>query len=247
MTTWSTDVRDLALMHGLEIPTEAARRAAFIRELVEAATSRRADSPWYSAIRCMARIGRKACGARIHVRRLDAGRVEWSCVKCGERGVILGFEGTELDMSPHHGGANSYMKAEKLAKSSVACEAGGHGTGRRSPAASPPPAGGATGPAARRSRHADRGFGPGPAGSGEAGSAGGRLGRDAAPAHASHRPGELRAHRLGPAAVDRHPGAAARRAAHLRGDGGPGGGAGRAAPAASATKSAKAARCCRPC
>jgi hypothetical protein len=101
MKTWSTDVRDLAPTRDLESPAEAAQHAAFTRELVEAATSRLADSPWCSAIRCIARVGRKACGARIHVSRPDAERVEWSCAKCGERGVILGFEGTELDMSPY--------------------------------------------------------------------------------------------------------------------------------------------------
>lgn len=80
---------------------KTARCALFAREVVEAATSRGTSSSWCSAVRCIARVARKACGARIHVTRPEAGRVEWSCAKCGERGVITGFEGTEFDMSIH--------------------------------------------------------------------------------------------------------------------------------------------------
>lgn len=101
MRTWSTDVRHLAPAGAPAIPAAAARRAGFTREIVEAATSRRAESSWCSAVRCIGRVGRKMCGARINVGRPDTHRVEWSCEKCGEHGVISGFEGTELDMTPY--------------------------------------------------------------------------------------------------------------------------------------------------
>lgn len=99
MKTWSTDVRELA--HEPATATVATGRAEFTRELVEAATSRHVAVPWCSAVRCIARLGRKTCRARIQVDQPEASRVEWTCPTCGERGVITGFEGTELDLSSH--------------------------------------------------------------------------------------------------------------------------------------------------
>jgi hypothetical protein len=94
-------VRHLAPAGAPEIPAPAARRAGFTREVVEAATSRRTESSWCSAVRCIGRVGRKTCGGRIRVGRPEASRVEWSCDQCGEHGIVTGFEGTELDMSPY--------------------------------------------------------------------------------------------------------------------------------------------------
>jgi hypothetical protein len=101
MKTWSTDVRDLAPAHEPEGTAAAARRTELTREIVEAATSRHVEAPWCSAVRCLARTGRKTCRARLHVGQPEAGRVEWSCSACGERGVVTGFEGTELGLSPY--------------------------------------------------------------------------------------------------------------------------------------------------
>ena len=100
MSTWITDVRALAPAHETKAPEEA-RRAELVRQIVEAATSRRAEGSWCSAIRCIARVGRKACSGRILVARTEAGRVDWSCAACGDRGEITGFEGTEIDLSSH--------------------------------------------------------------------------------------------------------------------------------------------------
>lgn len=75
--------------------------AAFVREIVAAATSRRVEGPWCSAVRCTASARQPACGARIHVRLAARGRAEWSCPLCVDTGVITGFEGTELDLSPY--------------------------------------------------------------------------------------------------------------------------------------------------
>jgi hypothetical protein len=101
MATWVTDVRDILPCQDADPKTPASRRAERTRELVEVATSRGVKGSWCSAVRCIARVGRRACGARIHVSRPAPGQVEWTCAACGERGVITGFEGTELDLSPY--------------------------------------------------------------------------------------------------------------------------------------------------
>lgn len=101
MKSWSTDVRNLVPAQQPAPAPEAARRALFAREIVEAATSRGVVAPWCSAVRCIARLGRRGCGGRVHVGIAGAGRIEWECRRCGEQGVLTGFEGTDLDMSAH--------------------------------------------------------------------------------------------------------------------------------------------------
>ena len=100
MSTWITDVRHLPSIDAPE-GSKGARRVELVREIVEAATSRRAAGSWCTAVRCLARTGRKACRGRLHVDPIEAGRVEWSCAVCGERGVITGFDGTDLDLSSY--------------------------------------------------------------------------------------------------------------------------------------------------
>ena len=99
--TWTTDVREVARALELAEPAKEEPRAAFVRSLVEAATARHVQSSWCSAVRCIARVGRKACGTPIHVAQPEPGRVDWSCARCGERGEITGFEGTALDLSSY--------------------------------------------------------------------------------------------------------------------------------------------------
>jgi hypothetical protein len=101
MKTWSTDLGDLPGAYESEATAAGARRAEFTRELVEAATSRHVKAPWCSAVRCIARVGRRTCRARVHVAQPDAQHVEWTCATCGERGVVTGFEGTEVDLSTY--------------------------------------------------------------------------------------------------------------------------------------------------
>jgi hypothetical protein len=99
MATWITDVRDI-------LPVYAAGGAAvtprinLLCEIVEAATACRGAGPWSSALSCIARSRRRACGTRLEVARPEAARITWSCSTCDEGGVISGFEGTALDMSP---------------------------------------------------------------------------------------------------------------------------------------------------
>src|SRR5690606_38175055 len=101
MTTWVTDLRHLPPVDEPGVPAAAARRAEFVRELAAAATARHVEGSWCSAVRCLARSGRKECGAGIRVDHAEAERVEWSCAACGDNCVILGFEGTEHDLSRH--------------------------------------------------------------------------------------------------------------------------------------------------
>lgn len=99
MTSGSTDVRDLAAARQGEETAEGAASTAFIYEIVEAATSRRPDGAWRSAVRCIARRGRKTCRARIQVALAAAGRITWSCTACPACGVVTGFVGSALDRS----------------------------------------------------------------------------------------------------------------------------------------------------
>jgi hypothetical protein len=101
MRAWSTDVRHLPPTTTTGLPAAAQRRAEFTRELVEAATSRRAGRAWPSAVHCIARAGRKPCGGWIEVGRLKPDTIEWSCKTCGEHGAITGFEHSEHDFSAY--------------------------------------------------------------------------------------------------------------------------------------------------
>jgi hypothetical protein len=99
MSTWITDIRHLPPVDSPLGPAAAAKRARFTREVVEAATSRREAAPWQSAVRCIGRVGRRVCRARVHVGYVVAGHVVWSCRSCGDHGDISGFEGSVHDMS----------------------------------------------------------------------------------------------------------------------------------------------------
>ena len=101
MSTWITDLRHLPPVDAPQGPAAAAKRARFTREVVEAATSRREPAPWRSAVRCIGKIGRRACGGRVHVGHVVAAHVVWSCPACGDHGDIIGFEGTVHDMSSY--------------------------------------------------------------------------------------------------------------------------------------------------
>jgi hypothetical protein len=96
-----TDVRQLPAGGEAGIPAAAWRRGQFLRELVEAATSRRAGSAWPSAVRCIARAGRRTCAGWVNVARVEPSTIEWSCQACGESGVLTGFEHSEHDLSSY--------------------------------------------------------------------------------------------------------------------------------------------------
>lgn len=95
-----TDLGDLPPVDAPEGSDAAATRTRFFREVVEAGTSRRTDAAWPSAVRCVGRVGRRACRSRVQVGRVVAGTVTWSCPSCGDHGDVTGFEGTAHDLSP---------------------------------------------------------------------------------------------------------------------------------------------------
>ena len=100
MATWSTDLSHCAPQDAPTVPLAERRRGQFCREVVEAATSRRAGPTWCSAVHCIGRIGRTRCGRWIEV-SYAPGAVAWSRGVCGERGVITWIEGTASDRSPY--------------------------------------------------------------------------------------------------------------------------------------------------
>ena len=98
MTTDATDFRLLpgAKAAGAE-PVEQ-RRAEFLREVVEAATSRPRSERWTTAVRCVAKRGRGQCGGPVAVDQAAGERIEWSCAACGDGGAVAGYRGTEHDL-----------------------------------------------------------------------------------------------------------------------------------------------------
>jgi hypothetical protein len=99
MATWSTDLDHCPPEDEPGVPLAARRRGQFCRAVVEAATSRRSGPTWRSAVRCIGRVGRRQCAGWTDVSYTPGGAVEWSCVVCGERGVITGAGGSPSDLS----------------------------------------------------------------------------------------------------------------------------------------------------
>ena len=98
MPTWVTDFRDIVPV-AATAPAAARRRSEFTRDVVEAATSRKADAGWLSVVRCIGRVARARCGGYVQVRFDGHELVEWSCAKCGDVGTVTGFVGSRSDLS----------------------------------------------------------------------------------------------------------------------------------------------------
>lgn len=103
MAVWSTHLNDLPPETDASVPAAARRRAAFTRAVVEAATSRLGEGRWRTAVRCIKRVGHKACMTPIEVTYDGVDSVAWSCAACSERGVVTGFIGSDLDLSIYFG------------------------------------------------------------------------------------------------------------------------------------------------
>jgi hypothetical protein len=99
MATWITDMTDIAPA-GADVPEAARLRSEFTRAVVEAATSRRVEGSWCSAVRCVGHHRKKKCSGMITVERSDD-EVQWSCGECGEGGVVSHFRGTASDLSAY--------------------------------------------------------------------------------------------------------------------------------------------------
>jgi hypothetical protein len=105
MADWDIDITDIATAFGGgdQAPSPAVRRrVVFVREVVEAATSRAwAREPWTSTARCIGRVARRACGARVVVALGETGLVRWRCPACTEAGTISGVTGGLWDLSEY--------------------------------------------------------------------------------------------------------------------------------------------------
>src|SRR3972149_8141789 len=97
---WITDIRhyldgngDLAAM-----PGPAMNLALHLGSFVAGVPSRPARGVERTNVPCRRSPGRKRCpGEVVATCDLVAGEVEWRCERCGDNGVISGWEGTRWD------------------------------------------------------------------------------------------------------------------------------------------------------
>lgn len=102
--TWITDIRHYLDDNGFmsaTMPGPARKMAEYMAAIIEAATARPAGEAWAAAAApCRRRPGNKACPGRIIVRRTQVpAEIAWRCPKCGDNGVVSGFDGTAWDLS----------------------------------------------------------------------------------------------------------------------------------------------------
>jgi hypothetical protein len=110
------------LRHFLDMPEDApgpARAmAAQLFDLVRAATGEDPGTPWVSAIVCRRRPGNRPCRGHTVVFRPDGpGSIEWRCERCGDDGVISGWEDTAFDLRSPSPAASGAGRASSLAVS----------------------------------------------------------------------------------------------------------------------------------
>ena len=101
MASWVTDFGHLPGPSEEKVNAAGRRRAAFTREIVQAATSRPSEGGWRSAVRCIGgvRSRQRVCGARVIVEFVASDEhVAWSCDTCGEDGMVTGIVGTDADV-----------------------------------------------------------------------------------------------------------------------------------------------------
>lgn len=94
-----TDVAHL-VPEGVDAPAPAMRRAAFTREVIEAASSSTILGSWRTSVRCIARI-RPPCSGRIQVHAVTRDTVEWACSDCDEQGTITGYANDASNLARH--------------------------------------------------------------------------------------------------------------------------------------------------
>lgn len=103
MAKWVTDFRHLPPADAPDVPAAAARRATFVREVVEVGTAMwQFDERWLSALRCIAERDGHECGGWIEVECPDeAYTVLWRCTTCGDEGVVTEFADGAYDLSQY--------------------------------------------------------------------------------------------------------------------------------------------------
>lgn len=91
------------LRHYLDLsddaPGPARRLAAYLCDVVRAATAGDAGTAWASALPCRRRPAHRTCPGRLLLRRAEAGRaVRWQCSSCGDEGVVSHWEDSPFDL-----------------------------------------------------------------------------------------------------------------------------------------------------
>ena len=98
---WITDLRHFLDTDGAFPAGRAGKIGAYFSEIVQAATSEAAGAWGLSEIRCRRRPAHRRCMGWIGVRLRDAPpAVDWECSRCGDDGIISGWEGTRWDLRP---------------------------------------------------------------------------------------------------------------------------------------------------
>lgn len=91
------------LRHFLDMPEDApgpaVAMASQLFDLVRAATASDPDVTWVSALTCRRRPRNRPCrGYMVVTRRDGSGSIEWHCERCGDQGVISGWEDSPFDL-----------------------------------------------------------------------------------------------------------------------------------------------------
>jgi hypothetical protein len=108
------------LRHFLDMPDDApgpARAmAAQLFDLVRAATAGDPDRAWLSALTCRRRPGNRPCRGFMVVARPDKrpGSIEWRCERCGDQGMISGWEDSPFDLRSSVAAAGSAEPTKSL-------------------------------------------------------------------------------------------------------------------------------------
>ena len=108
------------LRHFLDMPEDApgpARAmAAHLFDLVRAATAGDPDSAWVSSLTCRRRPGNRPCRGYMVVARPDSrpGSIEWCCERCGDQGVVSGWEDSPFDLRSSDTGASDAELTKSL-------------------------------------------------------------------------------------------------------------------------------------
>jgi hypothetical protein len=97
-------VTDLRHFEAIElepgVPGPALRLAVFLRRVVRAATADSGPGPRLTTLSCRRRPGRRPCPGRLLVECHDGPYgIRWRCTRCGDDGMIDGWEGSRYDLS----------------------------------------------------------------------------------------------------------------------------------------------------
>jgi len=97
---WITDARDsIDWEHaGPSFPGPAMNLALFLRAIVEWMSSRPVSGVELTNVFCRRSPGRRRCAGRIEAYFAhDPEGIVWRCARCGDNGLIHGWEGTAWD------------------------------------------------------------------------------------------------------------------------------------------------------